>query len=99
MISARADQVRTAGYSLTFPGGLPAPTGPIPSSGSSSIGAPQVVLLVDPAGGVVAPDPSSTQGPLTVLSGSHGFDSTGVYDYLATSTDSSGHPLQALGLS
>ncbi len=98
-MTLRADQVGTADYSLTFPNGLPAPSGPIPSSGSTSVAAPQVVLLVDPAGGVVAPQSSSTQGPLTVLSGSHGFDATGVYDYLASSTDSSGQPLQALGLS
>ncbi len=96
---SRADSVGTADYSLTFPTGLPAPSGASPSSGSTSIAAPQVVLLVDPAGGVLAPSSSSTQGPLTVLSGSHGFDSSGVYDYLATSTDSSGKPLQALGLS
>jgi hypothetical protein len=95
----RADQVGTADYSLTFPQGLPAATGPSPASGSSSIAAPQVVLLVDPAGGVVAPSSSSAQGPLTILSGSHGFETTGVYDYLASSTDSSGQPLQALGLS
>jgi hypothetical protein len=95
----RADQVGTADYSLTFPAGLPAPGGPSPSSGSSSIAAPQVVLLVDPAGGVVAPSSSSTQGPLTILAGSTGFDQSGVYDYLASSTDSSGQPLQALGLS
>ena len=29
--------------------------------------------------------PSSTQGPLTILAGSQGFDQTGVYDYLASS--------------
>jgi hypothetical protein len=95
----RADQVGTVDYSLTFPDGLAAPSGPSPTSGSSSIAAPQVVLLVDPAGGVVAPSSSSTQGPLTVLAGSSGFDTSGVYDYLATSTDSNGQPLQALGLS
>ncbi len=95
----RADQVGTADYSITFPNGLPAATGAIPGSGSSNIAAPQVVLLVDPAGGVVAPSSSSTQGPLTILSGSSGFDQSGVYDYLASSSDSNGQPLQALGLS
>jgi hypothetical protein len=98
-ISTRADQVGTADYSLTFPTGLSAPTGASPSPGSSSVAAPQVVLLVDPAGGVVAPSSSSTQGPLTILAGSKGFDTSGVYDYLATSTGSNGQPLQALGLS
>ena len=95
----RADQAGMADYSITFPNGLPAPTGATPGSGSSDIAAPQVVLLVDPAGGVVAPSSSSTQGPLTILNGSSGFDQSGVYDYLASSTDSNGQPLQALGLS
>jgi hypothetical protein len=98
-ISIRADQAGTADYSLTFPNGLAAPTGPIPSSGSSSIAAPQVVLLVDPAGGVVTPPASSPQGPLTVLAGSQGFASNGVYDFLENTTNSAGQPLQGLGLS
>jgi hypothetical protein len=60
--------------------------------------APQVVALVEPAGGVVTPPSSSTVGPLTILSGSQGFSASGVYDYLA-SKDVNGTPLQALGLS
>ena len=42
---------------------------------------------------------SSTVGPLTILSGSQGFNASGVYDYLASTKDSNGNPLQALGLS
>jgi len=66
---------------------------------SPAIAPPQVVALIEPAGGVVTPSVSSAQGPLTILSGSKGFTSSGVYDYLASKTDSSGQPLQALGLS
>jgi hypothetical protein len=65
---------------------------------SPTIAPPQVVALVEPAGGVVTPPSSATQGPLTILSASSGITSTGVYDYLA-STTSNGQPLQALGLS
>jgi hypothetical protein len=65
----------------------------------TSVAAPQVVALINPAGGVVTPPISSTQGPLTILSGSHGFSSTGVYDYLASTTNSNGQLLQGLGLS
>jgi hypothetical protein len=66
---------------------------------SPTIAPPQVVALVEPAGGIVTPSSTSTQGPLTILAGSHGFSSTGVYDYLATKQDTSGQTLQALGLS
>ncbi len=62
------------------------------------IAPPQVVALIDPAGGVVTPPSSSTLGPLTILSGSQGFNASGVYDYLANTTQN-GSPLQALGLS
>ena len=65
-----------------------------------TIAPPQVVALVEPAGGVVTPSSSSTQGPLTILTaGSSGFNSSGVFDYLASTKDSNGNPLQALGLS
>ena len=60
---------------------------------------PQVVALIEPAGGVVTPASTSTVGPLTILSGSQGFSSSGVFDYLASTKDSNGNPLQALGLS
>jgi hypothetical protein len=61
--------------------------------------APQVVALIEPAGGVVTPVSSSAVGPLTILSGSQGFTASGVYDYLASTKDTNGKPLQALGLS
>jgi hypothetical protein len=60
---------------------------------------PQVVALINPAGGVVTPPSTSALGPLTILSGSQGFNASGVYDYLASTKDQNGNPLQALGLS
>jgi hypothetical protein len=74
----------TGGESLTF---------------TPVIAPPQVVALINPAGGVVTPPSSSALGPLTILSGSQGFNASGVYDYLASTKDQSGNPLQALGLS
>ncbi|MFI5455411.1 MAG: hypothetical protein ACHRXM_08155 [Isosphaerales bacterium] len=74
------------------------------ASGSESlsfspvIAPPQVVALIQPAGGVVTPPSSSTQGPLTILSNSSGFNSSGVYDFLASKT-ANGQTVQALGLS
>jgi hypothetical protein len=66
---------------------------------SPTIAPPQVVALVQPAGGIVTPPSTSTQGPLTILAKSSGFSASGVYDFLASTKDSSGNPLQALGLS
>ena len=66
---------------------------------SPTIAPPQVVALIDPAGGVVTPASSSALGPLTILAGSQGFNSSGVYDYLASTKDQNGNPLQAIGLS
>ncbi len=71
------------------------------------IAPPQVVALVEPAGGVVTPPSSSPSGPLNVIpTGSQGFNQSLVYDYLASKDqngnpllDSNGNPLQALGLS
>jgi hypothetical protein len=60
---------------------------------------PQVVALVEPSGGIVTPPASATTGPLTILANSTGFNSSGVYDFLATKTDANGNTLQALGLS
>ena len=64
-----------------------------------TIAPPQIVALVQPAGGVVTPASTSTQGPLTILAHSSGFNASGVYDYLASTKDSSGNPIQAIGLS
>ena len=97
-VSTQADQVGTADYTLTSTTGLPAPTGPIPTSGSSNIPSPQVEALIEPAGGVVTPATTSTQGPLTILSGSPGFDRSGVWDYLANATQN-GQTYEGLGLS
>ena len=63
------------------------------------IAPPQVVALIEPAGGVVTPASSSPLGPLTILSGSQGFNTRWVYDYLANTPAQNGQPLQALGLS
>jgi hypothetical protein len=64
-----------------------------------TIAPPQVVALIEPAGGVVTPPSSSALGPLTILAGSQGFNASGVYDYLASTKDANGNPLQAFGLS
>lgn len=64
-----------------------------------TIAPPQVVALVEPAGGVVTPPTSSALGPLSILAGSQGFNASGVYDYLASTKDANGNPLQAFGLS
>jgi hypothetical protein len=64
----------------------------------TSVPTPQVVALVDPAGGVVTPATSSPQGPLKILGG-NGFNQDHVFDFLASTTDTNGKPLQALGLS
>jgi hypothetical protein len=66
---------------------------------SPTLAQPQVVAEVVPAGGVVTPPSSATQGPLTILSASPGITSTGVYDFLATTTTASGQSIQGLGLS
>lgn len=97
-IFTKADQVGTADYTLTTTTGLPAPSGPIPTSGSTNIPSPQVEALIEPAGGVVTPATTSTQGPLTILPGSHGFEASGVWDYLANATQN-GQTYEGLGLS
>jgi hypothetical protein len=63
------------------------------------ISPPQVLALVQPPGGVVTPPSTSSSGPLTILANSSGFNASGVYDFLATTKDANGQPLQALGLS
>jgi hypothetical protein len=66
----------------------------------TSVPSPQIGAIIDPAGGVVTPATSSKQGPLTILPGSHGFSTSGVFDYLASTTGTNGQSsLQALGLS
>jgi fibronectin-binding autotransporter adhesin len=63
-----------------------------------NIAPPQVAAVVTPYLGVVQPALTSATGPLTILAGSQGFNSTGVYDYLAKGTEN-GNPVQVLGLS
>ena len=66
----------------------------------TSVPSPQIGAIINPAGGVVTPATSSTQGPLTILPGSHGFSPSGVFDFLATGTNATtGLPVQGLGLS
>ena len=65
----------------------------------TSVPAPQAYAIVEPTGGIVTPPTTATQGPLTILSGSSGFTQSGVYDYLKSTTDSSGQPVQLFGLS
>jgi hypothetical protein len=75
------------------------------ASGSESlvftpnVSPPQVVAQIVPAGGVYTPPTTSAVGPLTVLASSKGFTTSGLYDSLATTTDSSGKLEQLLGLS
>jgi hypothetical protein len=97
-VLTHADQMGTADYTLTTTTALPAPSGPMPTPGSTNIPSPQVLALIEPAGGVVTPATTSTQGPLTILPGSSGFDTNGVYDYLANVTQN-GQPFEGLGLS
>lgn len=78
----------------------PATASGSPSLAFTSVPSPQIAAIIQPAGGVVTPATNSTQGPLTILSGSHGFSTSGVWDYLASGTNqSTGQPIQGLGLS
>ena len=65
----------------------------------TSVPSPQIIALINPTGGVPTPATTSTQGPLTILPGSHGFSSSGVFDFLATTNPTTGQPAQGLGLS
>jgi hypothetical protein len=96
-VSTRADQVGVADYTLTTTTGLPVPSGPIPTSGSTNIPTPQIEAIVEPAGGVVTPATNSTTGPLSNVSGS-GFDPNGVWDFLANATQNN-QAVEGLGLS
>jgi hypothetical protein len=96
---ALADQAGTADYTLTSTTGIAALTGPTPTAGASSVTTPQVVALIDPAGGVVTPAATSTHGPLKIIDAGSTVSSSGVFDYLLSTTDQNGKPLQALGLS
>jgi hypothetical protein len=77
---------------------------PVTGSGSESLSftsvpSPQIAAIINPAGGVVTPATTSTQGPLLPISGS-GFTKGDVWDFLASGTDpNTGKPIQGLGLS
>jgi hypothetical protein len=86
-MSTRADAV----YTLTSTTGIPVP--------GADITAPQVEYLVLPPGSVVPPtNGSGTSSPLTVLSGSSGFDESQLVVALKSTTSSTGAPEQILGL-
>jgi hypothetical protein len=97
-ISTQADTVNsgssasTATYTLTSSAGLPVP--------GADISGPQVEALVLPPGGVVPPTSSSgtQQSPLTILSGSNGFDASQLVVALKNTTSSTGTPEQMFGL-
>ncbi len=82
----------TANYSLTSVNGLPIP--------STNISGPQIEALIIPPGGVVPPlsASGSTLSPLTVLSGSTGFDPSQLVVALKNATGSNGQPEQMFGL-
>src|SRR5271165_6981352 len=67
---------------------------------SANISGPQIVALITPAGSVVPPTLSNgTQGsPLTVLTGSTGFDPSQLVVALNNAPSSTGQPQQQLGL-
>jgi len=87
-----ASSTVTAEYSLTSVQNIPAP--------SPNITGPQVEALIIPPGGVVPPTSSTgTQlSPLTVLSGSTGFDPNQLVVALKNTTGANGQPEQMFGL-
>jgi hypothetical protein len=82
----------TASYTLTSSAGLPVP--------GTNISGPQVEALILPPGGVMPPTSGSgtQESPLTILSGSHGFDPSQLVVALKNATSSSGQPEQMFGL-
>ncbi|MGO9810024.1 MAG: hypothetical protein ACLP53_04435 [Isosphaeraceae bacterium] len=82
----------TVDYSLTTSSPIGVP--------DSNISAPQVVALITPPGSVVPPTLSNGQegSPLTVLSGSTGFDPSQLIVALSNAPSSTGQPQQQLGL-
>ena len=82
----------TVDYRLTTSSTIGAP--------GSNLSGPQVVALITPTGGVVPPTLSNgTQGsPLTVLTGSTGFDPSQLVVALNNAPSSTGQPQQQLGL-
>ncbi len=92
-MSTQADTLSTATYTLTNGGtALPVP--------GANISGPQVEALVLPPGGVVPPTSSTgtAESPLTILSGSSGFDASQLVVALKNTTSSTGTPEQMFGL-
>jgi len=93
-MSTQADALTTstATYTLTSSAGLPVP--------GANITGPQVEALVVPPGGVVPPTSSTgaQQSPLTILSGSSGFDASQLVVALKDTTSSTGVAEQMFGL-
>src|SRR5262249_12791557 len=90
----------TVDYKLTSTISLPAPTGSKPAPGDANPPTPQFTAVVNPVG-VVPPPNGSATGPLTILSGSTGFDTQNLSVYLGSipSTPNATITQQALGLS
>jgi hypothetical protein len=91
-MSTQADTLSTATYTLTSADGLPIP--------SATIAGPQVEALVSPYDGVVPPAAVNgvVPSPLTVLSGSSGFEQSQLVVALKNTTSSTGTPEQLFGL-
>jgi hypothetical protein len=90
----------SADYTLTSSVALSAPSGPKPQAGAPNPPAPQFTAVVEPVG-IVPPPSGSTTGPLTILPGSSGFDTSNLNVYLGNipSDPNATITQQALGLS
>jgi hypothetical protein len=91
---ASADSLTTADYTLTATGGLPA--------ADPNATAPQVILTINPPGGIVPPTPTAdnpTGNPLTILSGSTGFNQQGLVNLLSKDNTQFGLSFFGSGLS
>jgi len=90
----------TVDYSLTSSSAIAAPTGSKPAPGATNPPAPQITAVVNPVG-VVPPPGGSITGPLTIRTGSSGFDTQNLAVYLGNfpSDPNATITSQALGLS
>jgi hypothetical protein len=90
----------TVDYTLSSSTALAAPAGAKPAPGATNPPAPQITAVVNPVG-VVPPPGGSVTGPLTILSGSSGFDTQNLAVYLGNfpSDPNAANTSQALGLS
>ena len=83
-------QINSNGSGFTL--SQPVTGGGLQNLSFTSVPSPQIAAISNPAGGVVTPATTSKQGPLTILSGSHGFSTSGVWDYLASGTNQNDRP-------